>query len=377
MLRAARDRVFAIADRLVLLTLPRTPCRGIAVILPHGLGDIVLFTEALRHLRAHYRGQPIVLICSRRALAYAEAYLTPERTITFDRDRMRRDLWYRMRIVCVVARAGVRVAIQPVYNRVHWVEDALVRASRAEERIGSSGTSTFITARERARGDGWYTRLIEEPAGPMHDAERNAAFVAALTDSAPPRLLPRLACPPWHPDAPIGGYIVAACEASSALKTWPMERLVEASQAIAARTGHVVVLVGETKPSQPAARRGVVDLRGLTDVHGLISVLAHARIVLSSDSAPAHLAAALGVPVVAVSGGGMPERFLPYPANGPAAGQPRLVVVDPPWPCFGCGWHCRYAPPRDAAAPCVTVITVARVVDAALEVLRDSLIESS
>jgi len=376
-LRAARDRIFATADRVVLLALPRVPRRGIAIILPHGLGDLVLYTPAFRHLRAHYPDQPILLICSRRTLAYAETYLTPERIIAFDRDRMRRDLWYRMRIVRAVARAGVRVAIQPVYNRVHWVEDALVRACRAEARIGSSGTPMFITPRERARGDRWYTRLVEEPPGPMHDAERNAAFAVALTGSAPPRLLPRLARPPLHPDAPLGGYIVAAGEASSAMKTWPAERFVDASLAIAAQTGHAVVLVGETQPSQPSARCGVVDLRGLTDVPGLISVLAHARIVLCNDSAPAHLAAALGVPVVPVGGGGMPERYLPYPAGEPAAGQPRLVAVDPPWPCFGCGWQCRYAPPRDAPAPCVAAITVQQVVGAALALLRESLVDSA
>ena len=75
------------------------------------------------------------------------------------------------------------------------------------------------------------------------------------------------------------------------------------------------MLVGETKLSRRQADSVVVDLsgladmlartdmRGLTDMHGLISILAHARIVFCNDSAPAHLAAALGVPVVAVGGG--------------------------------------------------------------------------
>jgi ADP-heptose:LPS heptosyltransferase len=380
-LRTARDMVFRLADRLVLLTVPQAPRRGIAVIMPHGLGDLVLYTEAFRHLRAHYRDRPVVLVCTEGARAYAESYLPAERIIAFDRDRMRRDLRYRMRIVGAVSRAGVRVAIQPGYNRAHMSEDALVRASRAEERIGSSGAPMFITPRERTRGDRWYTRLIEQPAGPMHDAERNAAFAAALTGNAPSRLTPRLARPPRHPDAPAGGYIVAACDASAPLKAWPPDRFVEASLAMAAQTGLGVVLVGETKLSRPAicaaAWSGVVDLCARTDTHGLISILGHARIVLCNDSAPAHLAAALGVPVVAVGGGGMPERYLPYPSDEPGSGQPRLVAVDPPWPCFGCGWQCRYAPPRGAVAPCVAAITVDQVVGAALALLGESLVASS
>ena len=357
---------------MLLLALPNAPRRGIAIILPHGLGDLVLYTPTFRHLRAHYADQPIVLICSRRARAYAEIYLTAERIITFDRDRMRRDPWYRMRLVSTVARAGVRVAIRAAYNRGRWVEDVLLGASRAAERIGSSGAPTFITARERARGDRGYTRLIAEPPGPMHDTERNAAFGTALTGSAPPRLMPSLMRAPRHAAAPAGGYVVAACEASSALKTWPVEHLLDASVAIAARTGLAVVLVGETKPSRSPMHRSVVDLRGRTDLRDLIAILAHARIVLSNDSAPVHLAAALGVPVVAIGGGGMPARYLPYPAGDSTTDRPCLVIVDPPWPCFGCGWQCRYAPPRNAPAPCVAAVSVDAVVGAALALIEPS-----
>jgi ADP-heptose:LPS heptosyltransferase len=381
--RAARDMVFAPADRAVLLTVRRAPRRGIAIITPHGLGDLLLFTEAFRHLRAHHRGEPVLLVCSNVAHSVAEAYLKPDRIIALDRGRMRRDPWYRVRNVRAVARAAVRAAIQPAYNREHMIEDALVRASRAQERIGSSGAPMFMTARERTRGDLWYTRLIDEPPDPMHDAERNAAFAAALTGSPPPRLMPRLAHQPRYPDAPAGGYIVVAGEASEALKSWPSERFTEASLAIAARTGLAVVLVGETKLSRRQADSVVVDLSGLTDMlgltdmHGLISILAHARIVLCNDSAPAHLAAALGVPVVAVGGGGMPGRYLPYPASGPDNTQPHLVVVDPPWPCFGCGWQCHYVPPRDAAAPCVADVSAQDVVAAALALLRASVVGPS
>jgi ADP-heptose:LPS heptosyltransferase len=371
-LRAARDRVLALADRALLLALPRVPRRGVAIILPHGLGDMVLCTPMLRHLMAHYGNQPILLICSRRVRAYAETYLRSDRIIVFDRDRMRRNAWYRMRIIGTVARAGANVIIQPAYNRVHWVEDALVGASRAAERIGSSGAPMFITAGERARGDRWYTRLIAEPSGPMHDTERSAAFAAALAGGTVHRSIPCLVRPPRHAAAPAGDYVVAACEASSALKTWPAERFLDASLAMAARTGATVVLVGESRPSQPRVHCAVVDLRGRTDLLGLIAILAHARMVLSNDSAPAHLAAALGVPVVAVGGGGMPGRYLPYPAGEPPADRPRLVMVDPPWPCFGCGWNCRYGPAPGTPAPCVTAVSVDAVVGAGREMLGSS-----
>ena len=84
--------------------------------------------------------------------------------------------------------------------------------------------------------------------------------------------------------------------------------------------------------------------------------------------------------MAAVGGGGMPGRYLPYPGNAPSADPPRLVprpvprlvIVDPPWACFGCGWSCRYAPPHGVPAPCVTAVTVDMVVGAALGLLADT-----
>jgi hypothetical protein len=89
--RAARDMVFALADRAVLLTVRRAPRSGIAIITPHGLGDLLLFAEAFRHLSAHHRGEPVLLVRSNVARSFAEAYLKPDRIIALGRGRMRHD----------------------------------------------------------------------------------------------------------------------------------------------------------------------------------------------------------------------------------------------------------------------------------------------
>lgn len=91
-----------------------------------------------------------MLVCSNVGRSFAEACLKPNRIIALDRDRMRRDPWYLARNIRVIARAA-RAAIQPAYNPEHMIEGAPVRASRAQERIGSSGAPMLMTARERAR----------------------------------------------------------------------------------------------------------------------------------------------------------------------------------------------------------------------------------
>jgi ADP-heptose:LPS heptosyltransferase len=366
----ARDSLFALVDRLIRLVPPRGPRRGVAVIMPHGLGDLLLFTPAFQHIRAHFAGEPILLVCSSSARAYVTFYLKPERIIVLDRIRMRRDLRFRMKTLYAVARAGVRVALQPSYNRQYLIEDALMRASGAEQRIGASGSPILITAIERARSDRWYTRIIHEPPGPLHESECYAAFTEALTGSRAARLMPRLERPAPHPRLLGLRYIVLACEASAALKAWPAEDFIETGLALAGQTERAVVLVGEVARPSPVAPPGMIDLRGTTSLQGLIAILAHADLVLCNDSAPVHLAAALDVPVVAVAGGGIPGRYLPYPPSDAHTIPPVLVTVDPELPCFGCGWHCRYSVPANTPVPCVAEVPVDRVLTAARGLLQ-------
>ncbi len=54
------------------------------------------------------------------------------------------------------------------------------------------------------------------------------------------------------------------------------------------------------------------SLAGRTDLRGLMRVMKHARIVISNDSGPMHIAAAFGVPVVALFGPTSAGRTGPY-----------------------------------------------------------------
>lgn len=369
MLRLARDFAFKFADWLILFVPARGPRRGIAVIMPHGLGDLLLVTPAFQHIRAHFQGEPILLVCSASAQAYAVTYLQPDQILLLDRVSMRWNLRHRIRVLVAMARAGARVALQPNYHREHLIEDAVMRAARADVSIGSWGSPILITSRERACSDPWYSTLIHEPSELPHEADFYATFCEAVTGSRPPRILPKLFRPGLHPDVPKSDYVVVACEASSVVKAWPAERFLETARAISAQTGFAIVLVGEFA-SQSSGEQGMIDLRGATDLTALISVLAHAKLVLCNDSAPVHLAAALGVQVVAVGGGGIPDRYLPYPTTEPHPAPPVLVTVDPAWACFGCGWRCQYAVPAGQPLPCVTDVSLDQVLNACLAALH-------
>jgi ADP-heptose:LPS heptosyltransferase len=369
--RGLRARALLRFDRLVLTMMPAPRSRrGVMVLFVHGLGDMVLFTESLKLVRACHPDEPLLLVCGKGTEDYARSYLRPDRIIALDRERLARAFPYRIVAMVRIARQRAAVAIQPSFNRFHLVEDALVRASGADLRIGSTGSDNFISNRERSVGDGWYTRLIPQPPLAMHDLERTALFVAALTGRDVRPLAPQLPPAPRLPASPAGGYFVVALDASTPLRTWPIENFVAVLQAVAEKSALAPVVVGSDAARRLPRNANIVDLTGKTDLDALVRVIAHADLVIANDSAPTHLAIALGVPVVAVCGGGLPVRYLPYPDSTRIRGRLRVISVDDaPWTCFGCGWRCTRISKPDRAAPCITEISTAGVVDAALDLL--------
>lgn len=125
--------------------------------------------------------------------------------------------------------------------------------------------------------------------------------------------------------APPAPYVVLHPGTSVPARAWPPERFREACELLVAE-GHRVVVTGA--PSERdltayvAGSSGADDLGGRTDVAGLAAVLAGADAVVVGNTGPAHLAAAVGTPVVSLFAPTVPAvRWAPY-------GVPRVLLGD-------------------------------------------------
>lgn len=91
-------------------------------------------------------------------------------------------------------------------------------------------------------------------------------------------------------------------------KRWAPQRFAAAAALVARRVGARVAIVGAASEralgEQVAAQVGACArvLSGQTSLGALVGVLSRLRLLLTNDSGPMHLAAALGTPVVAVFG---------------------------------------------------------------------------
>ncbi|KUN40271.1 glycosyl transferase [Streptomyces longwoodensis] len=126
-----------------------------------------------------------------------------------------------------------------------------------------------------------------------------------------------------------GPYVVVHPGASVPARAWSPARCAQAVRALA-DAGHRVVVTGG--PGERALTRRVagadgVDLGGRTGAPELAGVLARADTVVTGNTGPAHLAAAVGTPVVSLFAPVVPaERWRPY-------GVPCVLLGDQGAPC--------------------------------------------
>jgi len=122
-------------------------------------------------------------------------------------------------------------------------------------------------------------------------------------------------------------------------------------------------LVDQVKSQLSGAR--VIDVSGARPLPVVAAILAELDVLVTGDTGPMHLAAAVGTPLVALFGPSNPVRY------GPLADGAAVLRVD--LPCSPCG-QVRLPPVRcrGHVPDCMDGITVDRVVAAALDQLNRS-----
>ncbi|MAE67137.1 MAG: hypothetical protein CMJ18_22990 [Phycisphaeraceae bacterium] len=254
----------------------------------------------------------------------------------------------------------------------------MARLSGAAERYGPSD----------ARELGWmhYNCRVEVPPGVTHAIDRLWVLARELVstsrrlDAHPPDEPPSAFRLPV-PDAEharslevVGASrpIIALCPGSRwQSKHWPVARWADLIRALHDRhADHHTVFLGapnerpmveEILAQDGVAGPHVVNLAGSTDLWGTAAILARARCAVTLDSAPLHLAAAVGTPVVALFGPTDPKRV------GPRADQ-GVVIARRDLDCLEC--YERKCPLAERV--CLPGIEAAEVMEAIERRVRNS-----
>jgi heptosyltransferase-2 len=234
--------------------------------------------------------------------------------------------------------------------------------ARIPRRVGYRGEGRFVLLNER----------LPDPAGRPPMVPFYAALAGAGDAPPPPRLQvldAAIAAAASGAQVHPGGYIAFAPGAEyGPSKCWPAAHYAALARSLHAGRRLPVVLLGSGKEkalAQEIAAQAPGACRvmaGATSLDEAIALIAGAQGVVSNDSGLMHVAAALGVPQVAVFGSTSPEHTPPLNRRARVLWLKDELQLDC-MPCFE--RTCRYGHYR-----CLVDVAPARVEQALDEVLQ-------
>ncbi len=285
------------------------------------LGDVILTLPLLEKAAALHHQVDVLVTPAAKPLVETHPYV--ERVLTFDKRRTQRGLGGLLYTARTLRQNRYRVAYLPHSSLrsalLAWLAGVPVR-------IGFEDTPArwlYTEAKKREGGD-QAEKLASLVPGPRTPPLR--IWLAERDRAAATRKL-------WAAGIRTEPFVVLAPGSARATKRWPYYR--ELAMALASRIAVAVVGQERDRLFFPAEGRTVfqlADLCGLLTLRESAAVIERAALAVVNDSAPMHLAAALGTPVVAVFGPTHPQLGF-----APRGEEHRVVQLD--LPCRPCSPH--------------------------------------
>jgi ADP-heptose:LPS heptosyltransferase len=375
----ARERALvAAADRLLALgaaaarpfrrrTKPTAPTRILLLRLER-IGDLVMTLPAIAAVRALAPAAHVDLAVGSWNAQLAAAIPSVDQVRTLDAQWLARD------------GAGLGIT-QLLKTAAAWRPAKYDLAINFEPDVRSN----LLLA---AAGAGWTAGYRSAGGGPLLDEALDYDPTAHTTDNAtrlveavfgavtPSRAKPLLEIPDEHrarARTVLGSVrqplVAMHVSGGRPVKQWDPARFADVARRLVAGRGATILLTGSAadRPLVEQVSRDLpagtaIDATGAADLLTLAALLERAQLLITGDTGPMHIAAAVGTPIVAVFGASDPRRYAPRGALD------RVVRVD--LPCAPCN-RIRLPPARCTGIipDCLALISPERVLDAAVEII--------
>jgi len=296
--------------------------KNILLIKPSSLGDIVMALPALSALRRSFPQARITWLVRPAFAGLIEGHPHLDEIIHFDRKTLGK-AWY-----CPFAMKALGSLIGDLRRRrFDAVLDlqGLLRSASLSWACGCKYRFGPVWGREFAHW--FYTTTVPRHADWVHVIDYYMKIIEALggCDLGVEFVLPEKpaaveavgALLSQH-DLARERYAVLIPGSAQISKCWPAARFGSLADRLASEHGLAIVATGSGAESamieriQSHATCRMVNLAGRTSLPELVEVLRSARIVISNDTGPGHIAAALGKPLVMMFSWSNPLRVGPY-----------------------------------------------------------------
>jgi len=318
---------------------------NILIVRTDRIGDLVLTTPAIKVLRRSYPNARISVLVTPMTYDLVNGNPYVDEIMVDDRQGRHKDLLGFVRLSQELRRRQFDLAIifhtKRRYNLACFLADIPYRLGYKNNKFGLLLTHPLKDQR---------------PQGTKHEAQYCLDVLKAIGIEAndcdvfvPLQKEAEIWSEQWMKENNLRSdeMIVIHPGASDRAKCWPSAHFAQLMDRLAERYTSRIVLIGST-PTMPVAEEILqqarlasrfLNLTGKTSLGQTVSLLRHARLLISNDSGPVHVAAGVGTCVISLFLRDQPginaERWKPLGSKSfvlkaiPAiAGQPGVISVD-------------------------------------------------
>ena len=322
-----------------------------------GLGDLIVFTPALRRLKEKYPSCRLTFMTSSKhrdilqGLPYIDKVICIERGKFLGRYRVLKDFWGQDAVVFtdwqpqlllfswlfgIPLRAGIP---KPGHKLCKYLTKQLENhVFRYTQYAAKTDAMVFGEALDIGL-DGSMEKL-------------DVASPSAGDCKAVDQLLQDIGLAAQEP------YLLLTPFAGLEQRSWPSEEAARFVELAEAQLGLKVVVTGPPHKADEAARIAKYNLTGRTTTMQLIELVRRAKCLVTPDSGPMHIAGAVGTPVAALFSKDLPSRWAP---------RQNCVPITLQADCAPCDDEtARHCP----TVKCMRGITAEMVCEAAVKILQ-------
>lgn len=305
-------------------------CRKILIVKPGSLGDIVHSLPFLNSVKACFPKAEIHWVVAKGLEGLLECHPMVDRLIIINKD-----MWKKLSRTTDTIKE-VRQLLKDIRDERYdlavdlqglFRSGVITMATRAPVRIGFSeareGSSLFYNVRVKGGKEVHAVERYMKIAGALGCDEKDIIFPFALYDGKIKTI--------EDIRSGLKDYAVIVPGARWDTKIWAAENFGRIASLLTIKS-LVIGSRSDVDLAEKVVRSSngkAISLAGRTSLKELIEIMRNARIVISNDSGPMHIAAGFNVPVVAIFGPTSPVRTGPY-------GKGHVVIKSPAEcaPCF-------------------------------------------
>lgn len=338
--------------------------KRILVRTPNWVGDAVMTLPALESLKRLYGGSEITLLAKKKVIPIYERNPAVKGIIEYGEDFKGLAGRFRLSGRLRTKKFQLAVLFQNAFDAafISFISRIPERAGYSRDMRGGLLTIPvrFSDEVKRLHHVFYYLRIIEALGGSRYG---EAAPKIYLSEGE------RLDAKEFLREKGLGGApLIGASPGASygPAKMWPPERFARVLIRLSGELGAVPIVFGGPDDIEASEkvfemvekeRPGGLNLAGKISLRRFMALASMLRLFIANDSGPMHIAAALGLPTVAIFGSTDPRL------TGPQGGNVRVLIKDTSCsPCFE--RKCRYGHYR-----CLTSITAEEVYSEAAELL--------